>query len=127
MGQSNLLGRLADVDATTRLDGQFGDYGLPPNQACFFTHAGVVCHYMREGAYYTAGGPGTIAKALVPAIEAAGGRVLVKAAVTDIVVAPPSNNSHYQRRRRQHGLRPRIIEGTGPHPIASPARSINRR
>ena len=72
------------------LCGQFGDYGLPPDRACFFTHAGVVCHYMREGAYYTAGGPETIAKALVPAIEAAGGRVLVKANVQDIVVAPAS-------------------------------------
>jgi len=31
------------------LAGQFGDYGLPPSQASFFIHAGVVCHYMKEG------------------------------------------------------------------------------
>ena len=79
-----------DIELRAVLSGQFGDYGLPPGKACFFTHAGVVCHYMREGAYYTAGGPETIAKALVPAIEAAGGRVLVRASVKDIVVSPKS-------------------------------------
>ena len=54
------------------LAGQFGDYGLPPKQASFFIHAGVVCHYMKEGGFYIRGGPEMIAKALIPAIEQAG-------------------------------------------------------
>jgi all-trans-retinol 13,14-reductase len=69
------------------LAGQFGDYGLPPSRASFFIHAGVVCHYMKEGGFYIKGGPEMIAKALVPAIEQAGGRVLVKAKVQHIVVS----------------------------------------
>ena len=69
------------------LAGQFGDYGLPPSKASFFIHAGVVCHYMKEGGFYVKGGPEMIAKALIPAIEQAGGRVLVKACVKHIVVS----------------------------------------
>ena len=40
------------------------------------------------GGFYVKGGPEMIAKALIPAIEQAGGRVLVKASVKHIVVSP---------------------------------------
>ncbi len=75
------------------LAGNFGDYGLPPKKSSFFIHAGVVSHYMREGGFYPRGGPGKIALALIPTIEAAGGRVLVRARVKDIVVDPKTKQA----------------------------------
>lgn len=74
------------------LAGQFGDYGLPPSEAPFFVHAGIVAHYL-EGGYYPVGGTGAIARAIIPVIERAGGRVLVKAEVAGIVVRPGTNRA----------------------------------
>lgn len=79
-----------DAQLKTVLAGQFGDYGMPPDEASFFIHAGVVAHYM-GGAWYPVGGPGAIARAIVPVIERAGGRVLVKAPVAGVVVRPGTN------------------------------------
>jgi len=67
------------------LCGQFGNYGMPPSEASFFIHSGVVAHYL-DGGFYPVGGPGRIAEALIPTIEKAGGRVFVKAMVEQIVV-----------------------------------------
>jgi all-trans-retinol 13,14-reductase len=68
------------------LSSQFGDYGLPPNEASFFIHAGVVAHYL-NGAYYPIGGPQVVTRALIPTICAAGGRVLVNAPVSCILTS----------------------------------------
>eukprot|EP00941_MAST-03F_sp_MAST-3F-sp1_P005986 g5986.t1 len=64
----------------------FGDHGATPAKASFFMHAGIVCHYLEKGGYYPRGGTGRIAEALVPTIEASGGRCLVKAQVQKIIV-----------------------------------------
>lgn len=64
---------------------QFGNYGLPPNQSSFLIQAGIAAHYM-GGGYYPIGGPQTISRAIIPTIEAAGGRVFVRAAVGAILI-----------------------------------------
>ena len=67
------------------LTGQWGDYGLPPAQSSFAMHAMLVTHYI-HGAVYPVGGSCRIAESIVPVIEAAGGRVLVRAEVEEILV-----------------------------------------
>jgi len=51
---------------------QWGDYGGKPEDASFAVHAIIMGHYL-EGAAYPVGGAASIAKGLVPVIEAAGG------------------------------------------------------
>jgi all-trans-retinol 13,14-reductase len=65
--------------------GQSGDYGMPPSEASFFIHAGIVAHYL-EGAFYPIGGPQVISRALIPTITRAGGRVFVNAAVSSFLI-----------------------------------------
>jgi len=67
------------------LCGQFGNYGMAPNKASFFIHAGIVAHYL-DGGFYPIGGPGKIAEAIVPVIEQAGGRVFVKAMCQEVLM-----------------------------------------
>ncbi len=67
------------------LTAQWGDFGLPPGQSSFGIHAMVVGHYM-EGGFYPVGGAGRIAETVVPVIAEAGGRVLIRADVSEIVV-----------------------------------------
>ena len=67
------------------LTAQWGDYGLPPSAASFFVHALIVGHYF-GGAAYPIGGAARIAETILPAIEARGGRVLVRAEVQQILL-----------------------------------------
>lgn len=67
------------------LTAQWGDYGLPPAQSSFAVHAMIVQHYL-HGASYPIGGAASIAAAMVPLIENAGGSVLTSAEVSGIVV-----------------------------------------
>jgi len=67
------------------LTGQWGDYGLPPGQSSFGIHATIAEHYM-EGAFYPVGGASRIAAGIAPAIERAGGRILVGAEVEQILL-----------------------------------------
>eukprot|EP00966_Prymnesium_polylepis_P296908 6859400-Prymnesium_polylepis.1 len=76
---------VSDPQLRSLLCGQFGNYGLPPDKASFMIQAGIAAHYM-GGGYYPIGGPQTISQAIIPTIEAAGGRVLVKATVTSILI-----------------------------------------
>ena len=66
------------------LTGQFGDYGLPPSQSSFLMHAILAKHYLNGGAY-PVGGSASIFQSIEPVIEAAGGRVFVKAEVDSIL------------------------------------------
>ena len=66
------------------LGGQFGDYGPTPKKGNFFIHASIVNHYL-EGGYFPKGGPGIIAKKIIPVIERHGGRVLVGKKVKEIL------------------------------------------
>ncbi len=63
---------------------QWGNYGLPPSQSAFGTHALIVNDYL-DGAYYPQGGAGEIAAACVHQIEAFGGKCLVNHKVINLV------------------------------------------
>ena len=67
------------------LTGQYGDYGLPPNQSSFLMHATLAAHYLK-GAAYPVGGATRIAATIVPLIERAGGAVVTNAEVDKILV-----------------------------------------
>jgi all-trans-retinol 13,14-reductase len=67
------------------LTGQWGDYGLPPGQSSFGMHAIIAEHYL-EGAFYPVGGASRIAASIAPAIERAGGWILVGAEVEQILL-----------------------------------------
>ena len=80
---------LADFTSNRELIGvltaQWGDYGLPPSQSSFAAHAIVVGSFF-EGASYPEGGAPSIAAAIAPTIEAAGGRIVFNAEVSQVVV-----------------------------------------
>jgi len=67
------------------LAAQFGDHGLPPNQASFAIHAMIFNHYL-GGAAYPVGGASRIAATVAPVIEEAGGSIVVCAEVASVVV-----------------------------------------
>jgi all-trans-retinol 13,14-reductase len=63
---------------------QWGDHGLPPSKSAFASHALIVNHYI-HGGYYPVGGASKIADYVVPAIEAAGGQILINHEVRQIL------------------------------------------
>ncbi len=67
------------------LAGQRPDYGPDPRIASFGIHATVTRHYF-EGAYYPVRGGRAFAEALIPVIEAGGGRVRTRAEVVELLV-----------------------------------------
>jgi all-trans-retinol 13,14-reductase len=67
------------------LTAQWGDYGLPPAESSFAAHATIVEHYL-EGASYPVGGASQIAESIAPAIERAGGKIIVSAQVDRIML-----------------------------------------
>jgi all-trans-retinol 13,14-reductase len=80
-----LAGLTGNRELMAVLTGQWGDYGLPPGQSSFGMHAVIADHYM-EGAFYPVGGASRIAAGIAPAIERAGGRILVGAEVEQILL-----------------------------------------
>jgi all-trans-retinol 13,14-reductase len=80
-----LRGITANRELTAVLTGQWGDYGLPPARSSFAMHAIIADHYF-EGAGYPVGGAAQIARGIAPAIEKAGGQILVSAEVSRILV-----------------------------------------
>ncbi len=75
-----------DVELRAVLAGQWGDYGLPPGQSSFGTHAMVASHYMEDGGFFPVGGASAIAAAAEQVIADAGGRILVRAEVERILI-----------------------------------------
>jgi len=67
------------------LTGQWGDYGLPPNQSSFGIHAIIADHYF-NGAAYPVGGASRIAETIAPVIAQHGGQIVVNAQVNSIVL-----------------------------------------
>ena len=63
----------------------WGDHGCEPTKAPWFIQAGLVSHYV-DGAYYPRGGPGTIARKIIPTILDNGGSVLANAPVKEIML-----------------------------------------
>lgn len=59
--------------------------GVPPKESSFLINALLIHHYKR-GAYYPRGGASEIAFNIIPVIEQAGGKVLVRAPVQRILL-----------------------------------------
>ncbi len=66
------------------LTGQAGDYATPPSRTPVGLHAGLIDHYLQEGAFYVSGGGQVLAAHLVDVIHSNGGRVRTHAEVTRI-------------------------------------------
>jgi all-trans-retinol 13,14-reductase len=64
----------------------WGDYSLEPSRSSFAMHCMLVKHYLHGASYPEGGGP-AFAQAMVPIIEAAGGRVLHGAEVAEVLLA----------------------------------------
>ncbi len=65
---------------------QSGDYATPPSRTPVALHAGLLDHYLDEGAYYLRGGGQTLAAHLLDVIHTHGGRVRTRARVEHIAV-----------------------------------------
>lgn len=83
--QEYLESRFRDPRLRAVVASQWVDYGLPPSQSAFVTHAMIASHYL-NGAWYPNGGAGQIAKATSAVIRAAGGELLPNHEVTRILV-----------------------------------------
>ncbi len=70
------------------LAGPWMDTGAPPDRATFLMGACVARGLAIEGGAYPVGGSTELAKGMIPAITAGGGRVLVRAKVQEIVIDP---------------------------------------
>jgi len=86
----------------------WGDYGCPPSKSNFTMQALLNRHFMRGGASYPVGGASEIAFNIIPVIERAGGKVLVRANVTDIIA----------KKGKVCGVR--ISKGSETHEILAP-------
>lgn len=82
---SYLAAHIRDARLRAVLASQWGNYGMPPSRSAFALHAMIASHYM-DGAYYPIGGASSIASAVKPIIEAAGGQVLVNHLATEILL-----------------------------------------
>ena len=67
------------------LTGQWGDYGLPPNQSSFGVQAMVARHYW-EGGNYPVGGSRMIAETIIPGIQSNGGKVILSCGVQKVMI-----------------------------------------
>eukprot|EP00494_Astrolonche_serrata_P034422 UN34691 len=84
---SEYLDSLTDnVLLKTVLCGNFGDTGGAPADSSMVIAMMIQIHYNSTGVGYPDGGTDMIVRSLIPGIERAGGRVLVRAEVTNIIV-----------------------------------------
>jgi len=83
---SELVAKLTtNKDLRTVFTYCWGDYGTPPSKSAFTMQALLNRHFATGGGWYPVGGASEIAYNIIPVIEKAGGRVLVRANVTQIV------------------------------------------
>ena len=68
------------------LCGPVGDHGIAPSRVSALLHAGLVMHYLHQGAFYPQGGGQVMADRLCERVEAHGGKVLLLARVRRILV-----------------------------------------
>ena len=89
-GMRSLTELFDDCDLSQRtravMTGHAGDYATPPSRTPVTLHAGLVDHYMQEGAFYVRGGGQVLAGHLVDVIHSNGGRVRTHAEVVSIDV-----------------------------------------
>jgi phytoene dehydrogenase-like protein len=77
------------------LTAQAGDYGTPPSRTPVLMHAGLIDHYMRDGAFYIHGGGQELVGQLVEVIHAHGGRVRTRAEVARVLTEPDADGRHH--------------------------------
>jgi all-trans-retinol 13,14-reductase len=82
---SVMSGFVTNPELAGVLTGQWGQYGLPPGQSSFGTHALVTRTYFAGGAY-PVGGSGQVYASIAPDIVSTGGSVVVRAEVNSILV-----------------------------------------
>ncbi|CAA9516298.1 MAG: hypothetical protein AVDCRST_MAG85-2631 [uncultured Solirubrobacteraceae bacterium] len=75
------------AEARAVIVAQSGDYATPPSRTPVALHAGLLDHYLDEGAFYLRGGGQTLAAHLLDVIHTHGGRVRTHARVEHIAVA----------------------------------------
>jgi len=63
----------------------WGDYGTQPSKGTFMMQALLNRHFLKFGTFYPVGGASELAFNIIPVIEKAGGRVLVRAPVSEIL------------------------------------------
>lgn len=83
--QRYLERRFRDPRLRAVVTSQWADYGLPPGESAFATHAVIANHYF-NGAWYPNSGAGQIATATAAVIRAAGGELLPNHEVTGILL-----------------------------------------
>ncbi|MCB0861016.1 MAG: NAD(P)/FAD-dependent oxidoreductase [Solirubrobacterales bacterium] len=74
--------------------GNAGDYATPPSRTPVIMHAGVIDHYLQEGAFYVKGGGQEMAGHLVDLIHTYGGRVRTHAEVERILTEETESGAH---------------------------------
>jgi all-trans-retinol 13,14-reductase len=83
--QRYLEKRFGDPRLRAVVTSQWADYGLPPGQSAFATHAVIASHYLK-GAWYPSGGAAEIARATGDVIRQAGGELQPNHEVTRILI-----------------------------------------
>jgi all-trans-retinol 13,14-reductase len=83
--QQYLQRRFRDPQLRAVVASQWADYGLPPSESAFATHAVIANHYF-NGAWYPAGGADEIATTIGAVIRAAGGDLRPNNEVTQILL-----------------------------------------
>lgn len=81
-----LAGCTRDPRLKAVLIGPHLDHAVAPSRVSAVLHAGLVMHYLADGAYYPEGGGQALSDALVERIEAAGGKVLLLSTAERILV-----------------------------------------
>lgn len=113
------LAKVRNQQLRAVLGARWGDYGAPPQWAPFIEHALVTGSY-NAGAYYPVGGPARFAQALLPAVTAAGGELLLGADVQGIELdhGRVSGVTYVRDGVSQHAAAPRVISAMGAHNTA---------
>lgn len=81
-----LARRTNDPRLVAALAGEGGDYALPPSRVALPMHAGLMAHYLMDGAYYPAGGGQIMSDRLAESIERSGGKILLSTRARRILV-----------------------------------------
>lgn len=76
---------VSDPKLAAVLMAQWATFGGRPREASFGLHARIISHYL-DGAGYPAGGASSIARGLIPVIEAAGGCALAATPVSAVLI-----------------------------------------
>lgn len=82
---SLVQGLTSNRDLQTVMLYSWGDYGTQPSKTNFLMQSLLNRHFIKFGAHYPVGGASEIAFNIIPVIEKAGGKVLVRANVREIL------------------------------------------